>query len=71
MKQGQENVATILNDTSIPTLLAICEFVSERLGEAVSPLTMTYTIAMLKGMFYKGKGRKKKINSPNGRRGGQ
>ena len=66
MKRGGDNGNPLLKN--IPCLLAICEWVSKKIDEQNTPLAMTFTIELLKELFYKGDRNKKDCN-PNGRAG--
>ena len=59
MNEGIENCPILFKNESIPTLLAICEFVSEKVGSGVTPKTMILTIDLLEGLLYIGKRQKK------------
>lgn len=68
-KQGKENVAVILANNSIPTLVAICEFVADKLGERLTPEVMYFTVGVLKNMFNTGVKRKSNKGNPWGCKG--
>jgi len=71
MKQDADTCLVLFRKNNIPTLLAICEFVSEKLGENVTPISMAFTIDLLKASFYKGN--RKRVtgfnHNPWGRKG--
>ena len=68
-KRGTELGAIILRDNSIPTLLAICEYVAEQLGEELNPEIMELTIDVLNILFYKREKRKSLKGNPWGCKG--
>ena len=62
MNEGIENCPILFKNESIPTLLAICCFVSEKVGSDVTPKTMILTIDLLEGLLYVGNRQKKLSN---------
>ena len=67
MKKGPENESPLFKN--YPCLLAICEYVAEKLGEEVNPKTMLRTIKALKDNFNPGERRKKKPGNKWGCKG--
>ena len=68
MKQGTETGAVLLRDNSLPTFVALCDFVAYKLGRELSPLIVIFTLEVLDKMFTRGK-RKRKNNNPWGCKG--
>lgn len=68
-KQGTELGSVLFRDNSIPTLIAICEYTAEKLGEHLTPEVMYLTVAILKGMFIHGVKQKSKKGNPYGCKG--
>lgn len=76
-KRGKEDIAVIFKYASAPTLLAICEYVSDKMEMrlfstetiATQVSFMRTVISVIDGMLYKGEGRKKVKGNPWGCKG--
>ncbi len=58
-KVGTEQGAILLRENSLPTLLAICEYTADKMGQENTIGNMIFTINTLKNIFYKGQGTKR------------
>ena len=62
MKQGTEKGAVLLRDNSLPTFVALCDFIAYKLGRELSPLIVILTLDVLDKLFTRGKPHKKPGN---------